>query len=100
MSQTELEIGSSRTICKIFSFLSREVMGMVLFVNCAAKNKSIDPIFSKHKTDATGYVDAERGSRLLFGACPVPFSIGLLWAVTNTNHVPGLALQANAERTL
>jgi len=73
---------------------------MVLFVTCAAKNKSIDPIFYKHKADATGYVGAERGSRLLFGACPVPFSIGLLRVITNANHVTGLALQVNAERTL
>jgi hypothetical protein len=93
-------MGTSRTICKKFSFLSREVMGKVLFVICAAKNKSIDPIFSKHKADVTGYVGAERGSRLLFGACPVPFSIGLLRAITNANHVTGLALQANAGRTL
>ena len=91
MSQTELEMGTARTICKKFSFLSREVMGMVLFVTCAAKNKSIDPIFSNHKADATGYVGAERQSRLLFG---------LLRAITNANHVTGLDLQANAERTL
>lgn len=84
-------MGTAKTICKKFSFLSREVMGMVLFVTCAAKNKSIDPIFSKDKADATGYVGAERQSRLLFG---------LLRAITNANHVTGLALQANAERTL
>jgi hypothetical protein len=70
------------------------------FLTCAAKNKSIDPIFSKHKADVTGYVGAERGSRLLFGACSIPFSIGLLRATTNANHVTGLALQANAEKTL
>jgi hypothetical protein len=62
VSQTELGMGTARTICKKFSFLSREVMGMVLFVTCAAKNKSIDPIFSKDKADATGYVGAERQS--------------------------------------
>ena len=74
---------------------------MVLFVTCAAKKKKgIDPIFSKHEADATGYVGAERWSRLLFGACPAPFSIGLLRAITNANHVTGVALQANAERTL
>lgn len=60
-------MGTSRTICKKFSFLSREVMAMVLFVTCAAKKKKgIDPIFSKHEADATGYVGAERWSRLLF----------------------------------
>jgi len=100
VSQTELEMGTSRTICKKFSFLSRDVMGMVLFVTSAVKNKSIDPIFSKHKADVTGNVSAGRESRLLFGACPVPFSIGLLRAITNANHVTGVSLQANAERTL
>jgi hypothetical protein len=101
VSKTELEIGTSRTICKKFRFLSREVMGMDFFfcVTCAAKNKSIDPIFYKHKAYATGYVGAERESRLLFGASPVPFSIWLQWAITNANHVTGLSLQANAERT-
>jgi len=96
----ELEMGTSRRICKKFRFLSCEVMGMVLFVTCAEKNKSIDPIFSKHEADATGYVGAERGSRLLFGACPIPFSIRSLRTITNENHVTGVALQANAERTL
>jgi hypothetical protein len=52
-------MGTSRAICKKFSFLSHEVIGMVLFVTCAAKNKSIDPIFSKHEADATGYVGAD-----------------------------------------
>jgi hypothetical protein len=72
VSQTEFEMGTSRTKCKKNSFLSREVMGMVLFVTCVVKNESTDPMFSKHKADATGYVGAERASRLLFGACPVP----------------------------
>jgi len=99
MSQTELEMGTSRTICKKFSFLSNEVMGMVLLVTCAAKNKSNDPIFSKHEADATGYVGAQRGSRPLYDACPIPFSIGFLRTITNANHV-GVALQANAERRL
>jgi hypothetical protein len=49
VSQTEFEMGTSRTICKKFSFLSREVMGMVLFVTRAVKNESIDLIFYKHK---------------------------------------------------
>jgi hypothetical protein len=93
-------MGTSRAIRKKFSFLSREVMGMVLFVTSAAKNKSIDSIFSKHKADATGYVGAERGSWLLFGACPIPFSIGLLRVITDANHVTGVAHQANTERTL
>lgn len=72
MSQTEFEMGTSRTICKQFSFLSREVIGIVLFVSRAVKNESIDPIFYKRKADATGYVGAERASRLLFVAYPVP----------------------------
>jgi hypothetical protein len=47
-------------------------VGIVLFVTRAVKNESIDPIFYKRKADATGYVGAERASRLLFVAYPVP----------------------------
>ena len=96
----EFEMGTSRTVRKKFSFLPRVVMRMVLFVTSAAKNKNIDSIFYKHKADAPGYVGAEEASSLLFGACPVPFSNGLLRAITNENNVTGVTLHANAERTL